>query len=319
MDIVIELISRSKRVIERHRYTGRSVSIGRAYDNDLIIADPHISPHHAVIRDLDEVGWRIEDLNSKNGIFTRKHQRVDNQLTIASGDEVILGKTHLRFFDRTHAVPEAETMNPVEKVIQPLSRASNAILFILFALAIFALDSYLGLYVELEFRHIFMNTMGILLVGTGWALVWSLIGRILRHDARFLMQLVIAMAYLLCEIIFSNFINLLEFNSSSETAAFVIGAIGHFILFTSLLWLSLYVALSQSDRKRLLVSFAISSSAMSLALLYYFLNIPDFSPYPDYANDLKPPALQWLHPVTTDTFLRDAGVIFEEARADKDD
>ena len=319
MDIVVEIISRSRRVIERHRFTGGSVSIGRAYDNDLIIADPHISPHHAVVRDLGESGWQIEDLNSKNGIFTRKHQRVDARQKIASGDELILGKTHLRFYDRLHTVPEAETMNPVEKLIQPLSRTPNAILFILFALAIFALDSYLGLYVELEFRHIFMNTIGMLLIGTGWALVWSLIGRILRHDARFLMQLVIVMAYLLCEIIFSNFIGLLEFNSSSETAAFVLGTAGHFILFTSLLWLSLYIAISQTDMKRVLVSLSISSSVVSLALLYYFLNMPDFRPYPVYVNNLKPPALQWLHPVNTDTFLRDAGEIFTKAKADKSD
>ena len=319
MDIVIELISRSRRVIERHRFTSRSVSIGRAYDNDLIISDPHISPHHAVIRDLDEAGWRIEDLNSKNGIFTRKHQRVENQLTVTSGDEFILGKTHLRFFDRMHTVPEADTMNPVEKVIQPLSKTSNAIVFILIALAIFALDSYLGQFVELEFRRIFMNTMGMLLIGIGWAVVWSFIGRILRHDARFLMQLVIAMAYLLCEIIFSNLVNVLEFNSSSEAAAFVIGTMGHFMLLTSLLWLSLYVAISQSDRRRLLTSFAVSGSVISLALLYYFLNMPDFSPYPEYANKLKPPALQWLHPVNTDTFLKDAGVMFENAHADMGD
>ena len=210
-------------------------------------------------------------------------------------------------------------MNPIEKVIQPLSSTSNAILFIIFALAAFGLNSYLGLYVELEFRHIFMNTMGMLLMGTGWALAWSLIGRILRHDARFLMQLVIALAYLLCEIIFSNFIDLVEFNSSSETAAFVTGTIGHFILFTALLWLSLYIAISQTDQKRLLMSFGISSAVMALVLLYYFVNVPDFSPYPEYVSDLKPPAMQWLHPVDTDTFLRDAGVIFEDARADKGD
>jgi len=81
MDIIIELISRSRRVIERHHYAGPSVAIGRAYDNDLIISDPHLSPHHAVLNDLGEQGWWLEDLNSKNGIHSRKYQPALNRET----------------------------------------------------------------------------------------------------------------------------------------------------------------------------------------------------------------------------------------------
>lgn len=316
MDVIIEIISRSRRVLERYHFTGHSVSIGRAYDNDLIISDPHISPHHAIIRDTGESGWRIEDLNSKNGIFTHRHQRIHTSETIHSGDELILGKTHLRIFDRLHKVADALSMNPVEKVIQPLNRSSNAIMFVIFALVIFGLDSYLDLYVDFEFRHIFTDTMGMMLVATGWALIWALIGRVMRHDARFLVQLVITLAYLLSELVFSNSLDLLAFNSSTNTGAFVLGTIGHFILFSLLLWLNLYIAISQTDRKRLLMSFGISSSVVALVLLYYFLNLPEFSGFPQYVNSLKPPAVQWLHPVTTETFLREADEVFVDARAD---
>jgi len=319
MDIIIELISRSRRVIERYHFTGSSVSIGRAYDNDLIISDPHISPHHSIIRDLGVDGWRIEDLNSKNGIFTRKHVRIHAHDKICSGEEIILGKTHLRIFDRLHKVPDALTMNPVEKVIQPLSRTPNAIVFIALALAVFGLDSYLDMFVDFEFRHIFTDTMGMMLIATCWALVWALIGRIMRHDARFLIQLVITLAYLLCEVLFSNSLDLLAFNRGSNTASFALGTIGHFILFSLLLWMNLYIAISQTDRKRLLVAASISCSAVSLVLLYYFLNVPEFSAFPQYVNYLKPPALQWLHPVNTETFLQDSDVIFVQARASKDD
>ena len=319
MDVIVELISRSKRVIERYHFTGSSVSIGRAYDNELIISDPHISPHHAIIRDLGEDGWRIEDLHSKNGIHTRKHVRIHGQDKIASGEEIILGKTHLRIFDRLHKVPDALTMNPVEKFIQPLSRTPNAIVFIVLAVAIFGLDSYLDMYVDFEFRHIFTDTMGMTLIATSWALVWALIGRIMRHDARFLIHLVITLAYLLCEVIFSNSLDLLAFNSNSNTASFVLGTIGHFIMFSLLLWMNLYIAISQTDRKRLLVAVSVSGASVSLVLLYYFLNIPDFSGFPQYVNYLKPPALHWFQPVNTDTFLQDSDVIFVDARADKDD
>ena len=319
MDIIIELISRSNRVLERHRYAGVNVSIGRAYDNDLIISDPHISEHHAVLRDMGGGGWQIEDLNSKNGIFTSRHRRIRSHATIVSGDEIALGRTHLRIYDRRHQVPDALSMNPVEKVMAPLSRTGNALLFIAFVLLIFALDSYLDQYVDYEFRHVFMDTVGLTLVGIGWALAWGLIGRIMRHDTRFLVQLVIVMTYLLSEVVFSNFLDLLAFNTSSDNAAFVVGVIGHFLLFALLLWLNLYIAIGQTDRKRLLLSCGVSGSAVALVLLYYFLNIPEFSPFPDYVNYLKPPVLQWLHPVNTDKFLQDANVIFDKTRVDLED
>ena len=310
MDVIIELISRSKRVIEQHRYTGASVTIGRAYDNDLIISDPHLSQHHAVLTDLGEDGWWLEDLNSENGIYTRKHQRIHTRAKVASGDEIILGKSHLRIFDRLHEVPAALSMNPVEKIIQPLSRTGNAMLFILVILAVSAINGYLDMYMEFKVRYLFADSIGLLLLGMGWALLWALIGRVMRHDTRFLVQLVISMAYLLCVIIYSACMDLLAFNSGSKNAAFIIGGIGHFLLFSSLLWLNLYIAISQSDNRRLLVASGMSLSVVSLLLLYYYINISEFSGQPDYVHFLKPPALQWFSPVTTETFLRDAEVIF---------
>ncbi|MBF8269560.1 MAG: FHA protein [Gammaproteobacteria bacterium] len=319
MDVIIELISRTKRVIERHRYTGASITIGRAYDNDLIISDPHLSQHHAVLTDLGEDGWCLQDLNSKNGIFTRKHQRIQTRASVKSGDEIILGKTTLRIYDRFHEVPAALSMNPVEKIFQPLSRSGNAMLFILMAMAVLAMNSYLELYMDDEVRHIFADTMGLLLLGIGWALLWALIGRVMRHDARFLVQLVISVTYLLCAIFFENCLDVISFNNSSDTAAFIIGGIGHFLLFSTLLWLNLYIAISQTDRRRLLMANGISFSIVSLVLILYFINVSEFSGQPNYVHYLKPPALQWFSPVARATFLQQADDIFTYSNAQLDD
>jgi len=316
MDIIIELISRSRRVIERHHYAGPSVAIGRAYDNDLIISDPHLSPHHAVLNDLGEQGWWLEDLNSKNGIHSRKYQRIQTRARIESGDEIILGKTHLRIYDRKHEVPAALSMNPVEKIIQPLSSVGNALLAILLCLGFFSLNSYLELYMKFEVLPMFMETMGLLLMGLAWALLWALIGRVMRHDTRFLIQLVIVLAYLGAEIIFNNGLDVLAFNSGSGKLAFSVGAIGHFLLFTALLWLNLYVAIGQSDRRRLLMANGIAFSVVATALLYYFLNAREFSDVPEYVHYLKPPALQWFTPVTKDTFLKQADTVFADISAE---
>ena len=311
VDIIIEIMSRSRRVIERHRFAGNAVTIGRAYDNDLIIADPHVDEHHARLTDLGIYGWQVQDLESKNGIFTRRNQRIESSGVVQSGDEIVLGKTHLRILDRRHRVPGALSLNPIENILQPLGRLHNAALIIVLVLLISALDSYLGLYVDFEFRHIFADVFGLALVGAGWAVLWALAGRLIRHDARFLIQFVIVMMFLAVEVVFSNLLDLLAFNDSNDLSL-LFGATGHFFLLGGLLWLNMYIALNQSDQKRLLTSFGFSASAVFMVMIYYLLYVPDFSPVPDYNYYLKPPSVQWVDGVSVDEYLQDAGQMFED-------
>jgi hypothetical protein len=65
-----------------------SVTVGRAEDNDLVLADPEISRHHARL-EPDGQSWRAVDLGSTNG--TRVNGVRLNAATIAIGDEVAFG------------------------------------------------------------------------------------------------------------------------------------------------------------------------------------------------------------------------------------
>jgi len=64
------------------------VRVGRADDNDVAIADPEVSRHHARL-EPDGQGWRAIDLGSTNGTWVNG-VRLD-AATIAAGDEVAFG------------------------------------------------------------------------------------------------------------------------------------------------------------------------------------------------------------------------------------
>jgi hypothetical protein len=64
------------------------VTVGRADDNDLVLADGEVSRHHARL-EPDGQGWRAVDLGSTNGTWVNG-VRV-NVATIAVGDEVAFG------------------------------------------------------------------------------------------------------------------------------------------------------------------------------------------------------------------------------------
>jgi FHA domain len=77
---------------------GRRTTIGRTADNDVQIDAPNVSRHHAVVL-AGADGCRIEDLNSTNGVMVNG-QRVVRQ-TLRDGDRVTIGKTELRFMQRS--------------------------------------------------------------------------------------------------------------------------------------------------------------------------------------------------------------------------
>ena len=76
--------------------TSPELSVGRAQDNNIMLADQHVSSHHAMVH-YREKGYMIEDLGSKNGTFVNG-TRVEHSL-IRDNDRIEMGETLLRFRD----------------------------------------------------------------------------------------------------------------------------------------------------------------------------------------------------------------------------
>lgn len=92
---------------------GQRITIGRAPDNQIVLPDPIVSGHHAVITNTTN-GLLIEDLGSLNGVFVNG-TRVQNA-TVKPGDIVLLGKIALRH-DGTHLAPVGRNQNAVASVV----------------------------------------------------------------------------------------------------------------------------------------------------------------------------------------------------------
>ena len=74
--------------------TGRKVGVGRAPDNEIVIADANVSRHHARIEHLGS-GYILQDLGSTNGTYVNG-AKVDEH-SLKEGDVVVVGKTKLHF------------------------------------------------------------------------------------------------------------------------------------------------------------------------------------------------------------------------------
>jgi hypothetical protein len=90
----VELLHRTREVRHRYRVDGLPITLGRGYDNTVILDDPHASAHHALIDRAEDGSLVVRDLDSRNGIVHKGTRRTELPL---DGDTVFrLGHTSLR-------------------------------------------------------------------------------------------------------------------------------------------------------------------------------------------------------------------------------
>lgn len=99
----VETLARSGEVLHRHQVNALPIRLGRGYDNDFILDDPHAAPRHAIIESGDDGQMVLRDLGTKNGVV---HQGKRKTSIVMTGDTVIrLGHTNLRVRGADFPVP----------------------------------------------------------------------------------------------------------------------------------------------------------------------------------------------------------------------
>ena len=89
---------------EDHSVTGTVTRIGRQSDNDIVVADPRVSRHHAVIIHFG-AGYTINDAGSANGIILQD-RRIQGSAPLMDGDRIGIGDSEFIFEIDDGAVPQ---------------------------------------------------------------------------------------------------------------------------------------------------------------------------------------------------------------------
>jgi hypothetical protein len=98
----IETLARNGEVRRRERCAALPIRLGRAYDNDCILDDAYIAPHHAEV-DVDPDGALVmRDLGTCNGIVHRG--RRSSRVVLDGHTVVRMGHTMVRVRSAQHAV-----------------------------------------------------------------------------------------------------------------------------------------------------------------------------------------------------------------------
>ncbi|WP_199610489.1 FHA domain-containing protein [Flocculibacter collagenilyticus] len=310
MALTIETISRSRKVLHRERIDAAEITIGRAYDNDIVLTEPHVDPHHAkLIRD-GEGRWWMHDLKSSNGIFDQKRQRLLGNTEVESGYIFTIGKISIRILFDHHPVSETLKISGLDDILYPLNHAGWAVLSGLLFVGVFILFGYYETPDKVDMNKLIVGVITSFFVISLWPLFFALLTRLFKNEVKLSAQLTVSYVLFLLVLLSSFVLDMVSFNLNAPS---VLGPMTYFwyaFLAFSLLWLNFYLAFHHSHQRRSLLVGGIVCVFMGLFIM---IKSPrdDFEVIPHYDSTLLPPEWNITGTTSTPQFINKTNGLFE--------
>ncbi len=196
--IWVEVLSRHRDVVARYRCDDAGLTIGRAYDNDVVLDDPYVAPHHArIVR--DDAGRLVaHDLGSVNGLSIDGAPRRGAVLAVDGERPLRVGRTLVRVRDAAFAVPAERAWVPAARA-WPTTLALGAAV-----VAASVLTLWLSETQEPQLSRYVLPLFAMAMLVLVWTTAWALMSRIFTGAARFERHLAIALAGLLAFFVFDE-------------------------------------------------------------------------------------------------------------------
>jgi hypothetical protein len=182
----IEVLSRHGEVAVRERIEAPEAHIGRAFDNDVVIDDVHVAPHHLRIRRGEDGELVAEDLGSLNGMFPEHGAKPVATLSLAKEPGIRVGRTTLRVHDAAHPVAAEKLLTPPRAHARWAAGLGVSLLLALLAL------QWLNLTAEPSASWMLLPLLGFVTILVLWTSLWGMLSRVFFGQARFALQLRIA-------------------------------------------------------------------------------------------------------------------------------
>lgn len=306
--IWIEVLSRHRSVVSRHRCAGRGVRIGRAYTNDVILDDPYVAPEHAHIVRGEDGRPMVEDLGTANGLYASHGRARLDRLALDDDSIFRIGHTYLRIRNTDHAVaPERQFGQPVRSWLAILVLAAVVI-------AGEAAALWLADYAEPRVATYIVPLLGMIIAIALWSTAWSVMSRIFSGQARFEQNLIVALLGVL--------------GLEMVSAACAVGAFGFswsalagysYVGFFSVLAAICFIHVRRINPARSMQAAGVMAALLVAAVTVQTLMQSDIRPRLAqlYVRNLLPPGLR-LSPVTgTATFFGAAETLRGKIDADR--
>lgn len=312
----MEIIDRTGRVQVRVRVEQLPFRIGRALDNDLVLDDPHVCPHHAEIRGDEALA--LVDCGSVNGSFRGSERQRLERIELGDGAELRIGHTHLRFRGAAEAVAATVPDPMAGSRWLGLDRLRWALAALAGTAAVVIGEHIVSSAHALRLGVALNATAPALIVLALWALSWSLVNRVVAHRFHYAGHLVIGCLAVIAASLIETIDSYAGYALASDDAMSTVTRLSGALLIGAVIFGHLRLISTGSWRRLLLPAALVSLTFLALMTLP---NATDdrFSSEPRFSASLKPPAAALRAGRDSETYYADALEALDAADAEAEE
>jgi hypothetical protein len=292
----IEVLAGHGDVVSRLRVDSEEARIGRAFDNDVVVDDPHVAPHHLRIFRAEDGELVAEDLGTLNGLFREHGQERTQRLPLAAEPGIRIGRTILRVHDARHAVAPERLMTP------PRAHARWAAGLGAILLVGLLLIQWLDVTEKPTASLLLLPLLAFVTVLALWTGFWSMLSRIFFGQARFALQLRIAVTACIALVLWEQAADSLSFSLAWRDMAEYAG-LGAWAVLAGACWAHLHAIGPRHMRAAMGLAAALIIAGAALQYLGKSESRKLFGQRATL-GDLRPPAFRLVPLASADEFFR---------------
>jgi len=303
--VILETIQRG--VHSYHKIDAFPVTLGRAFDNDIILQDVTISPHHLVIDETDGK-YQIQNLSQENGTKLEGKALGDEPLELEIPAHFQLSNLKARLLSTDMPVEDTYVQN-CNGLFCFFSSPIWAFMLFLATVALFFLERYLETPVAKEPLYYLSNVLPSVWTLLGIAVVISGITRISTHRWEIIPALSIASLVFLVPQLFDYLGHYISYLFTSDSFGSWLKNIASFTIIPLLLG----VFIVKTIHTKWLPAIGIAALVYSPFLAYQVIGLVDelnlksgFSEIPSYSQTLLPEDVRMNETISLEQFINNA-------------
>ena len=311
--LILELTHQGK--ASYHSLTKFPVTIGRAYDCDIVVPEITVSPKHLEIHATDQ-GFELSSVGGENGTILNKQAMGEHEsVAIALPSTLKMGGLKAKLLDPDMQIAPTQLTNKGGVWSSLLSNPFWAFLFVTLTAFIIVGSKYIRIPVQQEeliyFNALLLPLLGLFVV----AFIISVVSRLTKHRWAFIPALSIAGLLFLIPLLFDHLGHFLSYLTSSSFAASLLKYATNFLLLPLLLTFYLkrvhYTNWLPAVGIAMIVTMPVSAFFAS-DLVQEMLNNSGFTPMPSYNKTLSAFDLRLQNTLEVDQFLAQSEVILKQ-------
>ncbi|MEE9492940.1 MAG: FHA domain-containing protein [Gammaproteobacteria bacterium] len=298
--LIIKTAGRHGQQMILAKSVGDTLSIGRGFNNDVILDDLYIDETQLVFQYVDE-HWELQLTNPTNPVMVNDKTVNTHTLQINSGDRLTLGRTQIEAITGNQSIEKTHKLFQSSWLGQFISRPGIALFLIFLASAFAALEAYQILVTKIEWNTLFSTALIFAAVLFFWAATWALTGRLLRHQPNFFAQL----GFTALAILAMQFVSPLQEWIEYALNSTLVGEVLLWSIILGFLALLLYFNLLYATNIKhvSLTAFITSAAIVLFSYAIAQFNQDTFDSDPNIANLLSPPFTRLSEDKTVQEYL----------------